>query len=89
MEWRALPPVDWWIVIGGVLWSIFWVTVVVMVSASLAWAFLHLTGRSEGLEADPLQLAEKRHARGEISREGFEEVRRELGGTSSPDHVGQ
>jgi uncharacterized membrane protein len=89
MGWTALPPVDWWIVIGGVLWSIFWVTVVVMVSASLAWAFLHLTGRSEGFEADPLQLAAKRHARGEISHEELEEIRRNLGGTSSPDRVGR
>jgi uncharacterized membrane protein len=87
MEWRALPPVDWWVVIGGILWPIFWVTVVVVVAVFLAWAFLHLTDRSEGLVADPLQLSGKRYARGEISHEGFEEVRRELGGTSSPDRV--
>ena len=89
MEWRALPPVDWWVVIGGILWPIFWVTVVVVVAVFLAWAFLHLTGRSEGFEADPLQLAEKRHARGEISHEEIEEIRRNLGGTSSPDRVGR
>jgi uncharacterized membrane protein len=89
MGWTALPPVDWWIVIGGVLWFIFWVTVVVMVSTSLASAFLHLTDRGQRLEADPLQLAEKRHARGEISREGFQDVRGDLGGTSSPDRVGR
>ena len=37
MEWRALPPVDWWIVIGGVLWSIFWVTVVYLLLSTLAY----------------------------------------------------
>ncbi len=89
MESTALPPVDCWIVIGGVLWSVFWVTVVVMVSACLASALLHLMDRGQGLEADPLQLAEKRHAPGEISRERFQDVRRDIGGTSSPDHAGR
>lgn len=89
MGWTALPTVDWWIAIGGVLWPIFWVTVAIIVAVFLAWAFLRLTDRSEGLEADPLKLAEKRHARGEISREGFEEVRWDLGDASSPDRVGR
>ena len=71
MEWRALPSVDWWIVIGAVLWSILWVTVVYLLLSTLAYL------RGPG----PLQLAEQRYASGEIGREGFERARRDPGDT--------
>lgn len=77
MEWRALPPVDWWLLFGGALWSIFWV----MVALFLVSAFVYLTGRGEGPEADPVQLAEQRCARGEISREEFDRARWDIGET--------
>jgi len=77
MEWRALPPVDWWLLFGGALWSIFWV----MVAFFLVLAFVYLMGRGEGPEADPLQLAGQRYAGGEISREELEQIRGDIGDT--------
>ncbi len=73
MEWRALPPVDWWIVIGGVLWSIFWVTVVYLLLSTLAY----LRGRINWVRAGPLQLAEQPYASGEIGHDEFERARRD------------
>jgi uncharacterized membrane protein len=81
MEWRALPPLDWLIVIGGVLWSIFWVTAVCL----LVWTLAHLRGWLRGLGAHTLQLAEPQYARGEISRERLEDGSRDLRDMSSPD----
>lgn len=78
MEWRALPPVDWWIVVGGFFWSIFWVTAVALMSASLSWIFLYLIDRSEALEVDPLQIAGKRYPREEISHAEIKETRGHL-----------
>lgn len=89
MEWAALPPLDGWIVMKGILWSVFWVTVVVMVSASLAWVFLRLTDRGERPEAGPLELAETRCAREEIRQEEFIDIRRDPGDTLGPDGVGR
>ena len=73
MEWRALPPVDWWTVIGGVLWSIFLVTVVYLLMS----AFAHIWSRVRGLGAEPPQFAEQRYTSGEIGRDEFEQARRD------------
>ncbi|OFW63770.1 MAG: hypothetical protein A2Y74_02260 [Actinobacteria bacterium RBG_13_63_9] len=43
---ESIPPGEWWIVIGGVLWSTFWVTVVYL----LIWAVAHLRVGLDGLE---------------------------------------
>ena len=56
MEWRALPSVDWWIVIAAVLWSVLWVTVVYLLLSTLAY----LRGRIKGVRAGPLQQPEQR-----------------------------
>ena len=77
MEWRALPPVDWVMLTGWILWSIFWVTVVYLLMS----AFAHLWSRVRGLRAGPLHLAEQRYGSAEIGREGFERVRRDPGDT--------
>jgi hypothetical protein len=79
MEWRPLPPVDWWILTGGVLWSIFWMTVVYLLISAVAHMRLRLAVRV----AHPLTL-EHGHARKQISRERFDDVRRDLPNTSSP-----
>ena len=79
MEWKTLPPVDWWILTGGLQWSIFWVTVVYLVIS----AAVHMRLRLAGLAAHPLTL-EHGHARRQISRERFDDVRRDLRNTSSP-----
>lgn len=85
MEWTALPPVDWWVLFRGALLSCSCVVTAVVV----VFIFLHLTDSNEGLEAEPVQLAEERHVRGGMRREAFEGVRRDPRGTSSPDHVGR
>jgi hypothetical protein len=50
MGWRALPPVDWWIVTGGVVWSIFWMTAACL----LTWAVASLRDRLGQPALNPL-----------------------------------
>ena len=73
MEWRALPPVDWVMLTGWILWSIFWVTVVYLLMS----AFAHLWSRVRGLGAGPPQFAEQRYTSGELGRDEFERARRD------------
>lgn len=63
----------WWIVMA-ILMVLFWATVIGVV----IWAITHLTreGRRDGDRA--LDIAQERYARGEISRDEFEQIRRDL-----------
>jgi len=63
MEWRALQPADWWIVIGAALWSIFWATAVYLLISAVDLLLSRLGGLG----------------RADITRQGFEQVRTDLG----------
>jgi hypothetical protein len=56
MEWNALPSVDWWILSGGILWSIFSVTVVYLVASALTLVVHRVRARV----TESPQLAERR-----------------------------
>jgi hypothetical protein len=56
MEWNALPSVDWWLLSGGILWSIFCVTLVYFVAAALT----QVAHRVKALVRETPGLAERR-----------------------------
>jgi putative membrane protein len=66
----------WWIFMapmmlvfwGGVIWLVVWL---VRPSSSSA-------GRTAGHDVDAVEVARRRYARGDISREEFEQIRRDL-----------
>jgi len=64
MEWRALQPEDWWIVIGAALWSIFWATAVYLLISAVDLLLSRLGGLGRG---DIIRI-----------RQGFEQVRSDL-----------
>jgi len=72
--WEWHQGMGWWMVVGSVWFLVFWGLIV--------WAIVSLTsGRApaEGRETlAPLELAKRRYARGEISREEFEQLRKDL-----------
>lgn len=91
MEWQALPSVNWWIVISGVLWAVIWVTIVCL----LVWAVSQLRRRLGRLRhqfgrlaAQPLRLVVHHYACERIRCEAFERIRRDRRGKFSPDSVG-
>lgn len=66
----------------GILGMLFWLALVVLVVV-LIWRLLDDGGRNgarhEGADETPLEILEKRYARGEIDRDEFERMKRELG----------
>lgn len=73
--WSFHQGMGWWMVFGGVWTVAFWALVIWLV----VWMVSRLTsGHGEGQarrdEETPLEIARKRLARGEISREEYEEL---------------
>lgn len=60
----------WWIVV---------VVVMVVMMGGMLWMMLGMgSGRGSGSTSDPLEIVRQRYARGEISEEEYERVRRGL-----------
>ena len=73
--WDMSLGMGWWWVFGGVWMLIFWGGLI----ALIVWGIKKLTERSgTTLKRDPLDVAKERYARGEISREEFEQIKKDL-----------
>lgn len=75
MMWGEQEGMGWWMLFGSVWFVVFWGLVI--------WAIVSLVNRPErsgpaGAES-ALDVASKRYASGEISREQFDQIRRDLG----------
>jgi putative membrane protein len=74
--WGWHDGMGWWMVFWMVL---FWGVIVALV----VWGVKKLTergssGSSTSEKRDPLDIAKERYARGEISREEFEQIKKDL-----------
>ena len=64
----------WWMVLGGLLWIAFWGAVIYLIVA-----FVRSSGRSATTsQDDPIAIIKRRYARGEIDRDEYERIRRDL-----------
>lgn len=73
--WRAHDGMGWWMVFGTLLWILFW--------GAIIYLIVTLISRSGSSERptrpdDPLQIAKRRYASGEITREEFQQLRDDL-----------
>jgi len=71
--WGMDDGMGWWMIFGGIWMVVFW--------AAIVWLIVWGVGQvSSGGRRDqsPLDVARSRYARGEISREEFEQLRRDL-----------
>ncbi len=68
--------IGWWWGIFGLVWmTLFWGGLILLA----AWAFRRATGDRRSPEREtPLEIAKARYARGEITREQFEQLKRDL-----------
>jgi putative membrane protein len=73
MWWGWHEGFGWWMWFGWVWMLIFWGVFIGLI----VWGVKALTGRNERSpeRETPLEIAERRYARGEITREEFEEIR--------------
>lgn len=75
--WGYPDGFGWWMVFGGMWMIVFWAVVIGLI----AWGVSRVTGgrNSQSSVSDtPLEIAKKRLARGEITKEQYEEIEETL-----------
>jgi len=65
----------WLMFLWAFLFIIFWAAVI----ALIIWAIRRFSGRN-GTAQNPMDIARARYAKGEISKEQFEQIKKDLGG---------
>lgn len=75
--WGEHEGMGWWMLLGSIWFVVFWGLVI--------WAIVSVFGRGErgsavGGGETPLEIAKRRYAQGEISRDQFDQLRRDLSG---------
>ena len=79
MAWHWGNGMGWWMLFGGILWIAFWVSLIYL-------GIWFVRGRSsEGStepREEPLEILKRRYARGEISQEEFDRIRKHLDGSA-------
>ncbi|MPZ50573.1 MAG: SHOCT domain-containing protein [Dehalococcoidia bacterium] len=74
--WGVHDGMGWWMLLGSVWFIFFWGLII--------WASVTAFSRSQRSSAPgggetPLDIAKRRYAQGEISREQYEQIRHDLG----------
>jgi putative membrane protein len=73
--WHGMEGIGWgWIGIGFLHMVLFWAIVILALGGMVRW----LTGKSPGA-ASALDILKARYARGDLTREEFETMKRDLG----------
>jgi putative membrane protein len=69
--WHSVDGMGWWMALGSVWMVFFWGLVI--------WFIVRLTSRSpETSVTSAIEILKARYARGELTREQYHEMRREL-----------
>ena len=73
--WDISTGMGWWMGFGWIWMVVFWGGLI----ALIVWGIRKLTQRDGStLKSNPLDLARERYARGEISREEFNQLKNDL-----------
>jgi putative membrane protein len=77
--WWFHDGMGWRVVVGGI-WNLLWLAVLI---GLIVWVVGRISGRSHDQprsqdKQDALEIAKLRYARGEITQEQFEEIKRNL-----------
>ena len=73
--WYMHEGMGWWAVFGGLWMLIFWGGLI----ALIVWGIMKLSRRNGSTsKRDPLDIAKERYARGDISKEEFEQIKKDL-----------
>jgi putative membrane protein len=74
--WGIHDGMGWWMLFGSIWFVVFWGLII--------WAIVSLVNRGErqvrGTGESALDVAKRRYAQGEITREQFEQIRRDIAG---------
>ena len=80
--WHTGDGMGWWMLWGGLMMVLFWGAIIALV----VWAVQSLGRRDDGHAQSgatspartPLEIAKERYARGEIGRDEFDQMKRDL-----------
>lgn len=72
--WDMNDGMGWWMMFGMIWMVLFWGSIVWLI----VWGITRTTG-GRRQDDDPLEIARRRYAHGEITREQFEQLRHDLG----------
>jgi putative membrane protein len=77
--WYLHQGMGWWMVIGSIWMLLFWGGIIWLA----VWGISKVTqggrsGPSATVRRDPLDIAKERYAKGEISKEEFEQIKKDL-----------
>ncbi len=73
--WYMHEGMGWWMAFGGAWMLIFWGGLI----ALIVWGISKLSGRNDySPKRNPLDVAKERYAKGEIPREEFEQLKKDL-----------
>jgi len=77
--WYWHEGMGWWMLFGGLWMLVLWILII----ALIVWVVKKLTEHGDsksrsGEKRDPLEIAKERYAKGEISKEEFEQIRKDL-----------
>ena len=65
---------SWWMVAGWFLIVLIWVGL----AALAVWSFKWYTKRNASTKQSPIDIAKERYAKGEITKEQFEQIKKDL-----------
>ena len=74
MAWHMTDGIGWWMLFGGLLWFLFWGT---LIYQAVAFFRSRMNASTHELD-DPVDVAKRRYARGEIGSDEYERLRRDL-----------
>lgn len=79
MMWDGYQGMGWWMLFGSVWVTLFWGAIIALV----VWGIKSLTTRADSgptvaARSDPLDIAKERYAKGEITKEEFELIKKDL-----------
>lgn len=72
--WYIHQGMGWWMVFGVILMILFWGGVIALV----IWGINRMSRHGTGGGPTPLDIAKQRYARGEITKEQFEQIKKDL-----------
>jgi len=82
--WHAGDGMGWWMVWGGLMMFLFWGAIIALIVWVIQTVARQGSTQTLASHADPssptaLDITKERYARGEVNREEFEQIKRDLG----------